>query len=221
MSVNYKRLIKEDFQKPCQELALFLLGKVLVRKVGNTILKGRIVETESYLGGEDKASHSYNGRRTKANEPMYMPAGTCYVYLTYGMYHCFNISSLEPGAAVLLRALEPLCGLDVMTKFRAEKSKSPKSFKPLKLCDGPSKLCIAFNITKDLNKMDLTDLQNDLFWLEDDPEWDEDFKVIHSARIGINRAEEWNTKPLRFYILNHESVSKRDKAAERKYKETT
>ncbi|CAH1099993.1 unnamed protein product [Psylliodes chrysocephalus] len=222
MSINYRRLLKEDLDKPCQDLALYLLGKVLVRKLDhNTILKGRIVETECYLGGEDKASHSFNGRRTEANEPMYMPIGTCYVYMTYGMYYCFNISSKEPGAAVLLRALEPLEGMEVMEKFRVQKTKSnnTKSLKIAKLCDGPSKLCIAFDIKKEnVNKINLTDLKNDSLWLEDDPFYD-DFKVIHSARIGINRAEEWNTKPLRFYILNNESVSKRNKTAERQFEE--
>ncbi|XP_028151354.1 uncharacterized protein LOC114344732 isoform X2 [Diabrotica virgifera virgifera] len=220
MNISYTRLLKEDFDKSCKDLALYLLGKILVRKLqDNTILKGRIVETESYLRGEDKASHSYNGRRTEANEPMYMPAGTCYVYMTYGMYHCFNISSREPGAAVLLRALQPLSGFDVMEKHRAQKSKSIKNFKPTKLCDGPSKLCMAMDITKEyINKLDLTDLKNDKLWLEDDPEFEQNFTVVHSARIGINRAEEWNTKPLRFYILSNDSVSKRDKAAELQYK---
>ncbi|CAH1281818.1 unnamed protein product [Diabrotica balteata] len=220
MNLSHTRLLKEDLDKSCKELALYLLGKILVRKLeDNIILKGRIVETESYLGGEDKASHSYNGRRTKANEPMYMPPGTCYVYMTYGMYHCFNVSSREPGAAVLLRALQPLAGFDVMEKHRAQKHKSIKNFKPAKLCDGPSKLCIAMDITKEyINKLDLTDLKNNNLWLEDDSEFEQDFTVVHSARIGIKRAEEWNTKPLRFYILNNDSVSKCDKAAELQYK---
>lgn len=88
------RLGDSFFNVPCEELAKRLLGKVLVRRLDDgTILKGRIVETESYLGGEDKASHSYKGRVTERNKPMYMNPGTAYVYLTYGMYHCFNISS--------------------------------------------------------------------------------------------------------------------------------
>ncbi|CAG9857748.1 unnamed protein product [Phyllotreta striolata] len=154
MTFNARRLNKEDLDLPCQELAIYLLGKVLVRKLeDDTILKGRIVETESYLGGEDKASHSFNGRRTSSNEPMYMPVGTCYVYFTYGMYHCFNISSRESGAAVLLRALEPFQGVEIMEKFRSNRNKSKqavrKKIKTSKLCDGPSKLCISFDITKE------------------------------------------------------------------------
>ncbi|XP_018569225.1 probable DNA-3-methyladenine glycosylase [Anoplophora glabripennis] len=215
---NCRRLLKEDLDKPCKELAMYLLGKILVRKLeDDKILKGRIVETESYLGGEDKGSHSYSGRRTQANEPMYMPAGTAYVYMTYGMYHCFNISSKEPGAAVLLRALEPISGIETMQKFRVRKVKSIQNeIKTTKLCDGPSKLCISMNITKqNLNKIDLTDLKNDKMWLEDDPDIDKEIRIVHTSRIGIASAGvEWTIKPLRFYILNNDSISKRDKAAE-------
>ncbi|KAJ8970213.1 hypothetical protein NQ314_001360 [Rhamnusium bicolor] len=217
--MNYKRLLKEDLDKPSKELSLYLLGKILVRKLKDeTILKGRIVETESYLGGEDKGSNTFNGRRTAANEPMYMPAGTCFVYMTYGMYYCFNISSKEPGAAVLIRALEPIYGLEIMEKFRVGKRKGTnKLIKTSKLCDGPSKLCIAMNITKaDFNKVDITDPENTAMWLEDDPEFDQEKIIVHTSRIGIASAGvEWANKPLRFYILNNDSVSKRDKKAEK------
>jgi hypothetical protein len=82
------------YDVPCEDLAKGLLGKILVRRLGDgTVLKGRIVETECYLGAEDKASHSYKGRITERSKPMYMKPGTTYVYITYGMYHCFNISS--------------------------------------------------------------------------------------------------------------------------------
>ncbi|XP_034242324.1 putative 3-methyladenine DNA glycosylase isoform X2 [Thrips palmi] len=89
--------LKDSFYDvPCEQLATALLGKVLVRRLENgQILKGRIVETECYLGGEDKASHSYRGKMTERNAPMFMKPGTAYVYFTYGMYHCFNISSQE------------------------------------------------------------------------------------------------------------------------------
>jgi hypothetical protein len=88
------RLKDSFYNVPCEDLAKGLLGKVLVRRLNDgTLIKGRIVETECYLGGEDKASHSYNGRITERSKPMYMKPGTAYVYITYGMYHCFNISS--------------------------------------------------------------------------------------------------------------------------------
>lgn len=89
-----KRLDERFYNVPCEEMAKKLLGKILVRRfVDNTVVKGRIVETESYLGGADAASHSFNGKLTARNEPMFMKPGTAYVYMTYGMYHCFNISS--------------------------------------------------------------------------------------------------------------------------------
>ena len=106
--------------------------------------KGRIVETEAYLGGDDKASHSYNGRRTDRNEAMYMKPGTCYVYSIYGVHCCVNISSLGEGAAVLVRALEPTAGEGLMKKRR----KSAKKSRDQALCNGPSKLCQALDITR-------------------------------------------------------------------------
>lgn len=89
-----KRLDAQFYDQPCEELAKSLLGKILVRRLDdNTVVKGRIVETECYLGGQDAASHSFNGKLTTRNEPMFMKPGTAYVYMTYGMYYCFNISS--------------------------------------------------------------------------------------------------------------------------------
>lgn len=234
MAQLYRRLTKADLNLPCKQQAIYLLGKILVRKLDDgTLLKGRIVETECYLGGEDKASHSYNGRQTPGNEPMYMAAGTTYVYFIYGMYCCFNISSVEPGAAVLIRALEPVLGQSVMGKFRAglcldllsfyaqiwllpAKQKSPLK-SPLKekdLCNGPSKLCISLNIIKsNCNKIDLT--ESEVLWLEDDGEKIEEKNIVISTRIGIGSAgEEWVGKPLRFYVLGNPNVSKRDKKAE-------
>lgn len=92
---HYRKRLDENFyDTKCEEMAKSLLGKVLVRQLDDgTIIRGRIVETESYLGGEDAASQSYNGKVTPRNEPMFMKPGTAYVYMTYGMYYCFNISS--------------------------------------------------------------------------------------------------------------------------------
>jgi hypothetical protein len=88
------RLQNSFYDVPCEDLAKRLLGKILVRRINDgTVLKGRVVETECYPGGEDKASHSYNGRITERSKPMYMKPGTTYVYIVHGMYHCFNISS--------------------------------------------------------------------------------------------------------------------------------
>ena len=106
-----KRLTRDFFDTPTEILAVALLGKILCRKATQgRVLQGKIVETEAYLGEIDPACHSYGGKRTARNAPMYGPPGTAYVYFIYGMYHCFNISSKEAGACVLIRALEPISG---------------------------------------------------------------------------------------------------------------
>ncbi|XP_044737807.1 putative 3-methyladenine DNA glycosylase [Chrysoperla carnea] len=219
MSKTCVRLTKSFYDVSCQELALNLLGKVLVRRLDdNSLFKGRIVETESYLADIDKASHAYNGRRTERNEPMYMPAGTAYVYMTYGMYFCFNISSSESGAAVLLRALEPLTNIEEMILLRYKGKPVPKNFKHHMLCNGPSKLCISMSINKDTcNKLDLSDDRNQALWIEDDFV-DTDFKIVKTHRIGIESVgEPWSKAPLRFYIHGNNYVSKRDKKAEQMF----
>jgi DNA-3-methyladenine glycosylase len=100
------RLDAAFYQQTCETLAKQLLGKILCRQVaGGRVLRGRIVETESYLGVADGASHSYGGRRTARNAAMFMAPGTIYVYPIYGMYECVNLSSLEEGSAVLIRAI--------------------------------------------------------------------------------------------------------------------
>ena len=103
------RLDRSFYDQPAEDLAKNLLGKLLYRVLDNgEVSFGRIVETEAYLGEVDKACHSYGGRRIGRCEPLYMAPGTAYVYVIYGMYHCLNVSSQEPGACVLIRALEPL-----------------------------------------------------------------------------------------------------------------
>ena len=106
------KLSTKNFAKCGLDLAKFLLGKVIYRVLENrTILAGRIVETEAYLGEADKACHTYGGKRTDRTEPMFMKPGTAYVYFIYGMYFCLNISSQDIGGCVLIRALEPLKGM--------------------------------------------------------------------------------------------------------------
>ncbi|XP_064088056.1 uncharacterized protein LOC135202526 [Macrobrachium nipponense] len=209
-----KRLGKSFFDKECTTLAKELLGQVLARKVNGVILRGMIVETESYLGGNDVASHSYNGKRTPRNEPMYMAPGTLYVYSIYGMYYCLNVSSQGEGSCVLIRSLEPVDGIDEMIAHRSVKRTSKS--KPLKeheLCNGPSKLCLAMNISKDLcNKVDATISEE--IWLEEGqsiPEGD----IVIAKRIGIESAgHEWANKPLRYYVFKNKNVSVKDKKAE-------
>ncbi|XP_073504021.1 DNA-3-methyladenine glycosylase [Phyllobates terribilis] len=207
-----KRLLSDFYQKPCSDLAKSFLGQILVRRLPDgTELRGRIVETESYLGGEDEASHSRGGKRTERNVAMYMKPGTIYVYQIYGMYFCMNVSSQGDGAAVLLRSIEPIEGLDTMRKFRNVKRNVQKPLKDKELCNGPSKLCQAFAIEKSFDRQDLAN--NLSTWLEDGPEILEE-DIVSCARIGIGNAGEWTRKPLRFYIKGNKFVSVRDKTAE-------
>ncbi|XP_064455817.1 uncharacterized protein LOC135366818 [Ornithodoros turicata] len=210
------RLTRQFFSTGCQELARCLLGQHLVRRMcDGTILRCKIVETECYLGGEDRASHSFNGKRTERNEPMFMDPGTAYVYIAYGMYHCFNISSEGDGAAVLLRGAMPLEGIDMMRRLRGVRRKDAgQKLKVWELCNGPSKLCLAMDITKEsLNKEFLPDSQ--ALWIERGNEAVTPQDVVVSKRVGIESAgRDWADRPLRFYIKNCECVSVRDKPAE-------
>ncbi|XP_069841472.1 DNA-3-methyladenine glycosylase isoform X2 [Dendropsophus ebraccatus] len=206
------RHLSDFYDKPCIELAKAFLGQILVRRLPDgTELRGRIVETESYLGGEDEASHSRGGKRTERNVAMYMKPGTIYVYQIYGMYFCMNVSSHGDGAAVLLRSLEPIEGLETMRKFRSVKRNVQKPLKDKELCNGPSKLCQALSIEKNFDRQDLSSDENT--WLEAGPEILEE-DIVSCARIGISNAGEWTRKPLRFYIKDNKFVSVQDKTAE-------
>ncbi|XP_011687352.1 PREDICTED: DNA-3-methyladenine glycosylase-like isoform X3 [Wasmannia auropunctata] len=221
--LSSSRLQYEFFDIPCEELAQRLLGKILVRYLENgTVLKGRIVETEGYLGAIDKASHSYQNKVTSRNLPMYMPPGTIYVYMTYGMYHCFNISSqdlyltidkvLGDGCAVLVRAVDPLEGVECMVDQRNTSKMRKGNLKHHELCNGPSKLCIAYQLNKQHSRYSLCMWKG--LWIEDDGATG-DIKIVKSARIGIDSCgPEWANKPLRYYIYGNKSVSKRNKKAE-------
>jgi len=208
------RLVGDFYDNPCLVLAKSLLGKVLCRKLpGGELLKGKIVETESYLGEEDVASHSYKGKQTPRNAAMFMKPGTAYVYVIYGMYNCFNISSQENGSAVLLRALEPLAGFETMKVKRSIKRKEgAKELKITDLCSGPSKLCQSFSVNKELDKVDMCTSED--IWLEEGGDMD-DMMIVTSSRIGISSCgPEWAGKPLRFYIHGNKHVSVRDKKTE-------
>ncbi|KAL7979313.1 DNA-3-methyladenine glycosylase [Crotalus tigris] len=209
------RLGAAYFDQPCVRLAKALLGQILVRKLADgRELRGRIVETEAYLGGEDTASHSRGGRRTSRNAAMFMGPGTLYVYQIYGIYFCMNVSSQGEGAAVLLRSLEPLQGLEAMRELRlARQQKTPtRPLKDWQLCNGPSKLCQALAIDRSFDRQDLG--CNSSVWLEPGLEASGDQVPICAPRIGISG--EWAQKPLRFYLQGNKCVSVIDKNAEGK-----
>lgn len=171
------------------------------------------METESYLGLSDGASHSFKGE-TVRNKAMFMVPGTAYVYNIYGMYQCFNISSEGEGAAVLIRALEPLQGDEVMKVYRDRKrKKGAKQLRPKELTNGPSKLCQALNIDKSFDQVDLSTSSD--IWVEGRHEDLALENIVNTTRIGIDGSgEEWSKLKLRWYILGNQYVSVRDKQEE-------
>ncbi|KAI4559255.1 hypothetical protein MJG53_017781 [Ovis ammon polii x Ovis aries] len=210
------RLGSAFFDQPAVSLARAFLGQILVRRLDDgTELRGRIVETEAYLGPEDEAAHSRGGRQTPRNRGMFMKPGTLYVYLIYGMYFCMNVSSQGDGACVLLRALEPLGGLEAMRQLRhaLRKGAAGRALKDRELCNGPSKLCQALAIDRSFDQRDLA--RDEAVWLEQGRPAPSEPAVVAAARVGIGQAGEWAQKPLRFYVQGSPWVSVVDRAAER------
>ena len=193
-------ILNRDFYiKDGVTLAKDLLGKILVKEIDGVLYKGRIVETEAYMGVIDKACHAYNNRRTKRTEAMYREGGYSYIYLIYGMYNCFNVTASikDNPEAVLIRALEPLENKDLMLKIRKVK-------REIDIANGPGKLTKALRITSNDNNIDLTLGKN--IWIEDDGYVPN--KITETPRIGIDYAEEFKDKPWRFYISKNNNVSK-------------
>jgi len=179
------------YSKPTVALARALLGKILV--FGKT--SGKIVETEAYLFHDDPGCHASRGM-TKRNAPMFEKAGRTYVYLIYGMYHCLNIVSGKEGEgeAVLIRALEPVSGIDLMMKRR-------KTKKIENLCNGPGKLTQALGITKKHNNLSL--LNSSIHICNNK----EKFEITEAKRIGLTEGKDLM---LRFYIEGNDFVSVKD-----------
>ncbi len=189
------------YQQEVMRVARELLGKTLVHESPEGVTAGKIVETEAYMGPEDQAAHSSGGRRTPRNEVMYGPKGHAYVYFIYGLYYCVNVTSgIVPGKpeAVLLRALEPVEGEDIMTKRRGV-----HEGKASKLTNGPSRLCMAMGISKLENKADLT--APPLYITDASSILKGD--IVETTRIGVDYAGEWKIRPWRFYIKGNRFVS--------------
>lgn len=177
-------------------LAKSLLGKSLISHSGGKRTAGKIVELEAYKAPEDKASHAYGNKRTPRTSVMFGPPGHAYVYLCYGIHRMFNIVSGPEGTAhaILVRALEPLEGIDHMIKRR-------KKSDITSLCNGPGKLCQAMDIGLHYNGSSIMDPDNAL-WLADGPAINK--SDIHcSPRVGIAYAEECAHWPWRFKIRNN------------------
>ncbi len=182
------------------EVARDLLGKKLVVPGrSGTRVAGIIVETEAYRGPEDRASHAYEGRRTRRTETMYAKGGTAYVYFVYGMYNQFNVVTnvAEVPHAILVRAVEPSEGLDLMRRRRPGR-------REYELTSGPGRLCLAMGIDR---KLDQADLLGDQIWIEEGVSISPR-QIARGPRIGIDYAEKWITKPWRFWVRDNPFVSK-------------
>lgn len=193
------RLSRNFYQRDAATLARALLGQVLVRVLEDgTRLAGRIIETEAYLGVEDKAAHSYGGRHTPRNAAMWGPAGHAYVYFIYGMHYCMNVVARRPGdpQAVLLRALEPLEGLEKMRENRAGRIPAAR-LRPRDLCSGPARLAQALAIDRSLDHADL--VTGDVLFIERGRRVPPQ-RIVTTPRIGVGYAAEWAEKPLRFLV---------------------
>ncbi|MEG0773474.1 DNA-3-methyladenine glycosylase [Clostridium sp.] len=201
------KLNKEFYKRDTLIVAQELLGKKLVHNINGKILSGIIVETEAYMGPEDKAAHSYGGRKTERTKVMFEEGGISYIYFIYGLYYCFNVVTSVQGTpqAVLIRALEPVEGLEDMAIIRYKKNYNELNKKQIiNLTSGPSKLCSALKLDKSLNAVDLA---SDVLYLEEaiDPE----FEIIQTTRIGIDYAEEAKEYHWRFYIKDNPYISKK------------
>ncbi len=190
-----KRLERAFYRRPADKLAPDLLNKVLVAGPRS----GRIVEVEAYLAAEDAACHAHNGP-TPRNRVMFGPAGRLYVYFSYGVHWCANVVCGEAGegTAVLIRALQPLAGIDEMYEDR------PRARRETDLCSGPGKLCAVLAIAGHHNSTDLTAAGAPVQIVDDGlapPS-----APVRTTRIGISKAAEL---PLRWYVADNANVSRR------------
>jgi DNA-3-methyladenine glycosylase len=220
---------REFYARPAVDLAQALLGRALVRQTAAGLCAGLIVEAEAYAGPDDRASHARAGR-TRRTAPMFGPPGHAYVYLVYGMHSCLNVVSETDGTAgaVLLRALEPLVGLELIRARRGETASGRRADREgtdaqppavphvfaegdVRLCAGPARLCQALDIDRSLDGHDLT-LGHDLWLADPDPAVQERVRVagmVSGPRVGVGYAgPDWGTRPWRFGVRGHSSLSR-------------
>lgn len=191
------------FAREPETVARDLLGVWLMRSTDGGLAGGPIVETEAYAGPEDHASHSRAGR-TRRTEPMFGPVGHAYVYLVYGMHECLNVVAYHsaPAGAVLIRAIEPRVGVELMRGRRGRATDAD-----VRLAAGPARLCQALGVTRAFNGHDLT--TGDGLWLAD-RRAGEAVDIGVGTRIGVEYATEgWAERPWRFWIAGNAAVSRR------------
>jgi DNA-3-methyladenine glycosylase len=190
---------RDFYKRSTLTVARELLGQRLVRVIDGQRLSGLIAEVEAYIGEDDAACHATCGR-TPRNEAMYGPPGHAYVYFIYGMHHCLNVVTEEEGfpAAVLIRALKPLEGLDILRRYRPDRPDR-------ELTNGPAKLCQALAIDKSFNGVDLC--SGELLFIEEGQRVTQG-EIAASPRIGIKADEVARSVPWRFYLKGNDFVSR-------------
>lgn len=193
------KLPRTFYERDAITVAKELLGKLLVHNSEEGRTSGIIVETEAYMGVEDKASHSYGGKKTKRTSTLYDKPGTAYIYLVYGIHCLLNVVTGPEGVpmAVLIRALEPKEGIELM--------KARRQLEDIRrLCKGPGSLTKAMGIGMELNGTDMT---GDRLFIEDIGYYPRE--IVQTTRIGVDYAEEDALKPWRFYIKGNRYVSRK------------
>jgi len=195
-------LERRFFEQDTLTVAQDLLGKFLLHKTEEAATIGKIVETEAYKGPEDMASHAYNNLRTLRTEVQYGPKGHAYIYQIHGKYFCLNVTTgklLGKPEAVLVRALEPIEGLEAMMRRRRI-----DKIHIQELTSGPGKLCMAMDITKKQNGADLC---RQPLCINDGVAVNKE-EVIQTTRINVDYADEWKDRPWRFFVKGNKFVSK-------------
>ena len=185
------------YARDTERVARALLGCHLCSNVGDAVTVGRIVEVEAYVGPHDPAAHGYGNRRSRRNDRLFGPPATSYVYFIYGMHWCFNAVTEREGypAAVLIRALEPVTGLDIMADRRGLSD-------PRSLCSGPARLCQSLGIDGSVNGGSLIDGPVQIT----PPPVSRRIPIESGPRVGITKARSW---PLRFTERGSAFVSRR------------
>lgn len=198
--MEFQKLKRSFYARDTNIVAKEMLGKLLVRHSKQNMLIGRITEVESYRGRDDLACHASKGRTPRC-EVMFGAAGHAYVYLIYGMYNCLNIVTEDADfpAAVLIRALEPIAGLDTMHALR-------KTEKLKNLTTGPGKLTQALAITRELNNEDT--VQSDKIFLTDDNFPVSNNNIVTTTRVGVEYAGKDALLPWRYYLKGSEFISR-------------
>ena len=198
-----KNKVPVEFYRQNDEVSIArqLLGKRVYSLIDGNLTGGIIVETEAYRGPDDRGSHAYNDKRTSRNEIMYCAGGVAYMYICYGIHDMLNIVTGADGIshAALIRAIEPVEGLDVMRIRRGIFDQDRR------LCQGPGALAKALGLTKLHNG---ADLQGNTIWLVDEGRHYSKELVIASARVGMNFDGPYKTIPWRFYLKGNLFVSR-------------